>query len=70
MQQINKRSTGAGRKSHPIKGNALTITTRLYPIDRAYLESRFGSVNIALKSLCSGNDYNEYLNEQINQLKK
>ena len=66
MQPIkNKRSTGAGNKPHPLKGKALPFNTRLYPIDRAYLEFKHGTVTNALNHLCQGDEYQIYLQQQI-----
>lgn len=60
-----KRSTGAGCQPHPLKGTAATISLRLYPIDRAYLEFKHGSVTNAISTLCTGNEYQTYLMQQV-----
>ena len=65
-----KRSTGAGCQPHPLKGTAATISLRLYPIDRAYLEFKHGSVTNAINTLCAGNEYQTYLMQQVEKLSK
>ena len=65
-----KRTTGPGRKSHPLKGNAVPLSLRIYPIDRCYLEFKHGSVTQALNSLCSGMEYQTYLMQQVEKLSK
>ena len=66
--QKKKRETGAGCKPHPLKGNALPFNTRLYPIDRSFLEFKYGSVTQAIASLCSGPEYSTYLMQQVERL--
>ena len=66
--QKPKRTTGPGRKSHPLKGNAVPLSLRMYPIDRRYLEFKHATVTQALNSLCSGYEYQIYLQQQLELL--
>lgn len=65
-----KQTTGKGRKPHPLKGIAQPFNTRLYPIDRSYLEFKHGTVTQALEHLCQGWEYETYLRQQVDKLTK